>query len=79
MILVPKDTLGVTILRNLPVFGWSEAPHGHAEVAYDNLEGNRFRHATRLVRWRDDRDAASCTFDQLEVPVPLELRQVFGA
>lgn len=50
-----------------------------AEVAYDNLEGNRFRHATRLVRWRDDRDATSCTFDQLEVPVPLELRQVFGA
>jgi acyl-CoA dehydrogenase len=37
MILVPKDTPGVTIVRNLPVFGWDEAPHGHAEVIYDNV------------------------------------------
>jgi ATP-dependent DNA ligase len=50
-----------------------------AEVAYDQLQGTRFRHATQLVRWRDDRDANSCTFDQLEVPVPTELHQVFGA
>ena len=50
-----------------------------AEVAYDQLQGTRFRHATHLVRWRDDRSPASCTFDQLEVPVPIELRQVFGA
>ena len=37
MILVPKDTPGVTVVRNLPVFGWDEAPHGHAEVVYDNV------------------------------------------
>jgi acyl-CoA dehydrogenase len=37
MILVPKDTPGVKIVRNLPVFGWDEAPHGHAEVIYDNV------------------------------------------
>jgi acyl-CoA dehydrogenase len=37
MILVPKDTPGVTITRNLPVFGWDEAPHGHAEVVYENV------------------------------------------
>jgi acyl-CoA dehydrogenase len=37
MILVPKDTPGVTIVRNLPVFGWAEAPHGHAEVVYENV------------------------------------------
>jgi acyl-CoA dehydrogenase len=37
MILVPKDTPGVTLVRNLPVFGWDEAPHGHAEVIYDNV------------------------------------------
>jgi ATP-dependent DNA ligase len=50
-----------------------------AEVAYDQLQGTRFRHATHLVRWREDRDPESCTFAQLEVPVPIELRQVFGA
>ncbi len=37
MILVPKNTPGVNIIRNLPVFGWDEAPHGHAEVVYDNV------------------------------------------
>jgi len=49
-----------------------------AEVAYDHLQGDRFRHATRLVRWRPDRDAESCRYDQLDAPVPFELRQVFG-
>jgi acyl-CoA dehydrogenase len=37
MILVPRDTAGVTIERNIPVFGWDEAPYGHAEVSYDNV------------------------------------------
>ena len=37
MILVPKITPGVKIVRNLPVFGWDEAPHGHAEVFYENV------------------------------------------
>ncbi len=39
----------------------------------------RFRHATRLVRWRPDRDPASCTYEQLDVTVPMELAEVFGA
>ncbi len=38
------------------------------EVSYDQLEGNRFRHATRFHRWRPDKDATDCTFDQLERP-----------
>ncbi|HEX2153952.1 MAG TPA: ATP-dependent DNA ligase [Acidimicrobiia bacterium] len=38
------------------------------EVSYDQLEGNRFRHATRFHRWRPDKDAADCTMDQLELP-----------
>jgi ATP-dependent DNA ligase len=49
------------------------------EVSYDNLQGDRFRHATHFVRWRPDRDPASCTYDQLERPVPEELAAVFGA
>lgn len=38
------------------------------EVSYDQLEGDRFRHATRFHRWRPDKDAAACTMDQLERP-----------
>lgn len=53
-------------------------PERVVEVAYDHLQGDRFRHTTRLVRWRPDRDPGSCTYAQLEVPVPAELRQVFG-
>lgn len=37
MILVPLDTPGVTIERMLPVFGYDDAPHGHAEIIYDDV------------------------------------------
>lgn len=37
MILVPLDTSGVTIERMLPVFGYDHAPHGHAEITFDNV------------------------------------------
>ena len=37
MILVPKDTAGVTVLRALPVFGYDHAPTGHGEVSFDNV------------------------------------------
>jgi acyl-CoA dehydrogenase len=37
MIIVPRDTKGVTILRHLPVFGYDDAPHGHGEVLFDNV------------------------------------------
>ena len=36
------------------------------EVRYDQLEQWRFRHTVQFVRWREDRDPRSCTYDQLE-------------
>ena len=49
------------------------------EVAYDHLEGERFRHATQFRRWRPDRRPESCTYAQLDTAVPEELARVFGA
>ena len=56
-------------------------PERVCEVAYDQMEGNtvhgrRFRHAVRFLRWRPDRDPASCTFDQLDVPLNYDLYDV---
>jgi acyl-CoA dehydrogenase len=37
MILIPADTPGVKFVRNLSIFGYDDAPHGHAEIIYDNV------------------------------------------
>ena len=49
------------------------------EVAYDHLQGDRFRHATTFRRWRPDRQPGSCTYDQLDQVAAAELAAVFGA
>ncbi len=53
-------------------------PERVVEVRYDYMEGVRFRHTTQFVRWREDRDPASCTYDQLERPVSFDLADVLG-
>jgi ATP-dependent DNA ligase len=50
-----------------------------AEVAYEHMQRDRFRHTARFQRWRPDREPSSCTYEQLEVPVPMELEEVFGS
>jgi ATP-dependent DNA ligase len=49
------------------------------EVAFDHLQGTRFRHATHFRRWRPERDPRTCTYAQFEIVVPEELSAVFGA
>jgi ATP-dependent DNA ligase len=48
------------------------------EVAYDHLQGDRFRHATQFVRWRTDKSPRECRYDQLEETPPYELARIFG-
>jgi len=54
-------------------------PERVAEVAYNQLQGDRLRHPAQFLRWRPDRDPQSCTYDQLDTAVPSELAAVFGA
>lgn len=49
------------------------------EVSYDQLQGRRFRHATRFERWRPDKDAGACTMEQLERPEGPGFATVVGA
>lgn len=56
---------------------WAPLPCDRvAEVKYEGTLNGRFRGTTRFVRWRLDRDAESCRYDQLEVPVPLGIGAV---
>lgn len=63
-----KD-LGFTPLR----------PERVIEVAYDHMEGRRFRHTAQFRRWRPDRDPESCGYEQLEEVVSYDLRDVLHA
>jgi ATP-dependent DNA ligase len=46
------------------------------EVAYDHMEGERFRHTAQFRRWRTDRMPESCTYEQLEAPDGLDLAEI---
>ena len=48
------------------------------EVRYDQMEGSRFRHTVQFFRWRPDRDARSCTYEQLEKPIAYDLSEVLA-
>jgi ATP-dependent DNA ligase len=48
-----------------------------AEVAYDHMEGTRFRHTAHFRRWRPDKDPRDCTYAQLEIAAPHELEAIF--
>ncbi|HEY4190017.1 MAG TPA: ATP-dependent DNA ligase [Candidatus Limnocylindrales bacterium] len=49
-----------------------------AEVAYDHLQGDRFRHATTFRRWRPDKRPIDCRYDQMETSAPFELSRIFA-
>lgn len=54
-------------------------PERVAEVRYEHLMGGRFRNPARLLRWRDDKPARECTYDQLEAVPPAELFDIFAS
>ena len=47
------------------------------EVAYDHMQGDRFRHTAQFRRWRKDKKPSDCTYAQLEVVPPQELAAIF--
>jgi ATP-dependent DNA ligase len=64
----PKKDLSFVPLR----------PERVVEVRYDHMEGARFRHPPQFVRWRPDREPASCGYAQLERPVRFALADVLA-
>ena len=54
-------------------------PERVCEVAYDHLQGDRFRHGTTFVRWRLDKRPEDCRYDQLEETAAFELAKIFGS
>ena len=47
------------------------------EVAYEHMQGDRFRHMSQFRRWRTDKKPSDCTYAQLEVVPPQELEEIF--
>jgi ATP-dependent DNA ligase len=49
------------------------------EVAYEHMQGSRFRHMAHFRRWRTDKKPSDCTYAQLEVVPPQELMEIFAS
>ena len=49
------------------------------EVAYEHMQGSRFRHMAQFRRWRPDKEPQDCTYAQLEVVPPQELKAIFAS
>src|SRR3984893_2312953 len=49
------------------------------EVAYEHMQGSRFRHMAHFRRWRTDKKPSDCTYEQLEVVPPQELAAIFAS
>ncbi len=59
--------------------GWEPLrPDLVMEVGYDAMEGDRFRHTAQFKRWRPDRDPRSCTYEQLERPIRVDVTDVLA-
>jgi ATP-dependent DNA ligase len=48
------------------------------EVAYEHMQAARFRHMAHFLRWRTDKPPEQCTYSQLEVVPPEELKSIFA-
>jgi ATP-dependent DNA ligase len=72
---VPTSSAGSRWNRDKDLSFVPLRPELVVEVAYDHMEGARFRHTAQFRSFRPDRDAASCTYAQLERPVRLRPRQ----
>jgi len=79
---------GVAVLKRMPggQSRWSQGkdlsweplrPELVVEVAYDHMQGSRFRHIAQFRRWRTDKTPSDCTYAQLEVVPPQELTEIF--
>jgi len=59
--------------------GEPRRPELVVEVAYDHMQGSRFRHTAQFRRWRTDKKPTDCTYAQLEVVPPQELAKIFSS
>ena len=74
---------GVLTLVNAAIMmtkGWRHVMRAELvlEVAYEHMQGMRFRHMARFRRWRYDKPPRDCTYAQLEVVPPQELMAIFA-